>query len=384
MSLSVSRTTSALSRPEVRDSSTSERGFAYRPALDGLRAIAVLTVVMFHSRGGIFPGGYIGVDFFFVLSGYLITSLLVSEHRRAGGVSFRRFYARRALRLLPALLLMCAVVLTAWSLVPSLPDHDETLTGVLTSLTYTSSPVAAAGGSGLGAMIPTWSLSVEEYFYFLWPLLLLALMTRAGERLRIAVGSIALLTIVYRWWAPLGAGWDITRIAYGADTRAEQLVIGCSLAVVLPRTGRTIRTGVAAAATGLMIVFVLWPGNETHEAYLYGGSTVVALSAALLIAHVVQHPTSGVGRALCARPLVWVGQRSYGIYLWHVPLIALVAAAPMPGPTQLVTKLVLVFAIPAISYKYLEAPCLNFKRRLTQAPAPASSELGVVAAVARP
>jgi peptidoglycan/LPS O-acetylase OafA/YrhL len=358
-----------------------DRAFGYRPELDGLRAIAVLTVVLFHSRGGAFPGGYIGVDVFFVLSGYLITSLLMSEHDRTGRISFRRFYARRALRLLPALLLVCAVVLAGWALVPSLPQHDETLTGVLTALTYTSSPVAAGGVSELGVMIPTWSLSVEEYFYFLWPLLLLVLLARAGRTWRIAVGSLVVVTIAYRWWGAFGAEWSMARISYGADTRAEQLLIGCGLAVLLPHVRQTVRAGVAISAAALLALFVLWPGDQTHEAYLYGGSTVVALLVGLLIAHVVQSPTSALGRSLRFRAFTWVGQRSYGIYLWHVPLIALVAATPLGTSAQLVVKLVLILAVPAASYKYLEAPCLNFKRRLEPVQAPQRHTRPAVAGV---
>jgi peptidoglycan/LPS O-acetylase OafA/YrhL len=359
----------SMSRVRQMTGPARDRAFRYRSELDGLRAIAVLTVVVFHARGGAFPGGYIGVDVFFVLSGYLITSLLMSEHGRTGRISFRRFYARRALRLLPALLLVCAVVLAAWALVPSLPEHDETLRGVLTALTYTSSPVAASGASGLGVMIPTWSLSVEEYFYLLWPLLLLVLLVRAGPRLRIAVGSLVLVTIAYRWWGSFGAEWSIARISYGADTRAEQLLIGCGVAVVLPHTRRTVRAGLAVPAAGLMAVFVLWPGSQTHAAYLYGGSTVVALLVGLLIAHVVQHPSSTLGRALRVRAFTWVGRRSYGIYLWHVPLITLVAATPLGASAQLVVKLVLILAVPAASYKYLETPCLKLKRRLESGPA---------------
>jgi peptidoglycan/LPS O-acetylase OafA/YrhL len=345
-----------------------ERGFRYRPGLDGLRAIAVVTVVAFHARGGTFPGGYIGVDFFFVLSGYLITSLLVGEHRRTGRISFTHFYARRALRLLPGLILVCSVVVVAWLLVPSLPDHNATLTGVVTALTYTSSPVAAGQMSHLGAMLPTWSLSVEEYFYFLWPLLLLALMSNAGRSWRIAVGAIALSAIAYRWWTALGAGWDITRIAYGADTRAEQLLIGCGLAIVLLQTRRNVRASLGAAAAGLLVVFVLWPGDQTHEAYRYGGSTVIAIAAALVIAHVVQQPSSALGRSLCLRPLVWLGQRSYGVYLWHVPLIAIVAASAIPGSAQLPVKLTLIFVVPALAYRYVERPCLGFKHRFDGTP----------------
>ena len=117
-----------------------------------------------------------------------------------------------------------------------------------------------------------------------------------------------MVTIAYRWWGAFGAEWSMARISYGADTRAEQLLIGCGLAVLLPHVRQTVRAGVAISAAALLALFVLWPGDQTHEAYLYGGSTVVALLVGLLIAHVVQSPTSALGRSLRFRAFTWVGQ----------------------------------------------------------------------------
>jgi peptidoglycan/LPS O-acetylase OafA/YrhL len=352
--------------------------FHYRPQLDGIRAIAVLGVVAFHSRGGAFPGGYIGVDVFFVLSGYLITTLLMAEHASTGRVSFRRFYARRALRLLPALVLVCGITALMWALVPNLPDHRDTLYGTLAALTYTSSVVAAGGVSHLGVMLPTWSLSVEEYFYLLWPVALACLIALNGRSRWIVGGSLVLAAISYRWWSAWGAGWDIQRISYGADTRAEQLLLGCALAAALPMLRYRIGTAAATVGAILLGAFVVWPGDLPSEFYFHGGSTILALTAAVLIAHTSQQPDSPFSRVLSARPLAWIGQRSYGIYLWHVPLIALVAATHTSSIVQLVVKLVLVFLLPALSYRYLETPFLRVKRRLGAAPAPPRAASGLL------
>ena len=345
-------------------------GVAYQPQLDGLRALAVLLVIAFHARGAQFPGGYIGVDVFFVLSGFLITSILAAEHARHGRISFGRFYFRRALRLLPALILVCAVVGAAWIWVPALPDRRATLIGDIAALTYTSAPIAASGASDLGAMLPTWSLSVEEYFYFVWPLLFIVLLRRFRDRADLVVAVLVAVAIAYRLYVAVGTDWSITRIAYGPDARAEQLLLGCALALLLRRYSASIRTWQVLLAAAVLGAFVLAPATATSPVYLYGGSTAIAVITALLIAHLVGSPGAPVSRLLALPPLVWIGQRSYGIYLWNLPLIAMVAATSLGSSTQLAAKLVLSFAIPALSYRFLEAPFLRLKDRFSSIPTP--------------
>jgi peptidoglycan/LPS O-acetylase OafA/YrhL len=316
------------------------RPLIYRPPLDGVRSIAVLTVIVFHAHAQWLPGGYIAVDIFFVMSGFLITKILLTELEVKGHISIRSFYIRRALRLLPALLLMCAVVSLAFFVVPGVTHRSATLLGVLTALTYTSSIVLAAGGSDLGWMIPTWSLSVQEYFYFVWPFLLILGTRRGQRRWRTFMIALTVVAITYRFIAPAIIGLSLQRVSYGADTRAEQLLIGCLLAVLLSAVRRTVPAWTVPLAGFSLVVIVLLPGNLTTEPYLYGGSTLVAIIAALLIAGLTQQPAGLPARLLSLRPLVWVGQRSYGIYLWNLPIVALIAATGLNHKLQLVIKIV--------------------------------------------
>jgi peptidoglycan/LPS O-acetylase OafA/YrhL len=335
----------------------------YQPALDGVRAVAVLTVVAFHARAQWFPGGYIGVDIFFVMSGFLITKILLAERERKGHISVGSFYIRRALRLLPALLLMCAAVTLALLLTPGVTHRSATLVGALAAVTYTSSIVLAAGGSDLGWMIHTWSLSVEEYFYFVWPFLLMVGTAWGARRWRTLVVGLTAAAIAYRFVAPAVFGWSPQRVAYAADTRAEQLFIGCLLAVLLPVARRKIPLWVILLAGVSLAVMVLLPADITSKTYLYGGSTLVAVMAAVLIAGVAQQPGGLPARLLSLKPLVWVGQRSYGIYLWNLPIVALIAATSLNDDLELLIKIGLTFLIPALSYRWVERPFLRLKAR---------------------
>lgn len=331
----------------------------YTPALDGLRAMAVLTVIAFHVRGTFFPGGYIGVDVFFVLSGFLITSLLVGEHRRTARISLPRFYLRRALRLVPALVLVCLALALACL---TLPVHDmhSNLVGDVSALLYASSPLAASGHD-LGAMLPTWSLSVEEYFYLVWPAALLLCLRRRSPVTW--VSALLGLAVLYRWVVPALLHWGPMRISYGADTRTEQLLVGVLLALVLGRLGRIpVAVGVLAAA--LLVAFVVAPAGWTSSLYLGGGSTVIAVLAAVVIAVVMQRTRQRSMSLLTNKWSTWVGARSYGMYLWHNPVIVIVAATGLPGILQEPVKLVLIFVVPALSYRYAEKPFLRLKDRI--------------------
>ena len=342
------------------------RWSGYLPALDGVRSFAVLAVVFFHARQQWFPGGYIGVDIFFVLSGFLITTILLEEREATGRVSVKSFYARRALRLLPALLLVCAVVTVAFLLVPGVTRRSETLLGVLTAVTYTSSPVLAGGASNLGWMIPTWSLSVEEYFYLIWPFILIAATSPRIRRWRALILALTATAIVYRFLAATVFGWSLTRVAYGADTRAEQLLIGCLLAVMLRVVRGKVPTWVVVLTASLLTLMIVLP-TDTEAFYLHGGSTVVAVAAAVMIGGLAQQPSGLPSRLLSIKPLVWIGQRSYGIYLWNLPIIALIASTSFSDNQQLAIKIGLTFLIPALSYLWIERPLLRLKRRSRRA-----------------
>lgn len=347
----------------------------YQPQLDGVRALGVLLVVVFHARSAFFPGGYIGVDVFFVLSGYLITGILVREIEHTGRLSLTHFYVRRALRLLPALGLVCTVVGILYLFLPGAQGRNATLLGTVAALTYTSSPLAASGHQ-LGAMLHTWSLSVEEYFYLIWPFAL-ALIHRRHRWWHRALLALTILAIIYRFlgWSVLG--WSIQRLSYGADTRFEQLLIGATLAVVLPRLGRQVPSWAALGAGLLLAAFVVLPPQITGEFYLRSGSTLIALLTALVIANLATRPHQWPARSLSWNPLVWIGQRSYGIYLWNPPLVALLALTAWADSIQLAVKLALTFIVPALSYAFLERPCLRLKARFQPAEESSSSAMEI-------
>jgi peptidoglycan/LPS O-acetylase OafA/YrhL len=328
--------------------------------LDGVRGAAVLAIVAFHAMSDRLPGGYIGVDLFFVLSGFLITRLLLAEIEAHGRLDLRAFYVRRALRLLPALLLCCAVAAPLFVLLP-VTERSQSLLGTLTAVTYASSAFAAAGAD-LGWMIHTWSLSVEEYFYLVWPFALAAIALRR-HRTRIMAGVVA-LAIGYRLVAGIGTDWTVQRISYAPDTRAEQLLVGAFVAFLLAGRPRRVPVAVLGAAVLVFPVFVLLPARLTEPFYVdFGGSTVVAVAAAVLVAGLADARSTSLHRLAAWRPLVWVGERSYGIYLWNLPIVAIIAATPVPGPAQMPVKLVLTFLVPALSYQLVERPCLRLKSR---------------------
>jgi peptidoglycan/LPS O-acetylase OafA/YrhL len=345
--------------------------------LDGLRALAVTFVVLFHLTPGALQGGYIGVDIFFVISGFLITSLLIDEKRRTGAIALRSFWARRARRLLPALALL---VLVSSSLALAIGGDVLVSIGrqLLGAATFSYNWLAiAAGSSYFEAGTPElfrnlWSLAVEEQFYLLWPLLVIALLAMTKRRwmtppvIAIAIASAAAMV------ALSFGGAEPTRLYYGTDTHAFGLAIGAAIAIVgVPAvTSRAAR--VAVSATGLVavaglvaIALVLVDGSDL---VFRGGLVVVALLSGIAVATAAS-PESWFGRALDLQPLRWVGQRSYGIYLWHWPAFVLLSAA-MPGWTngELAVglgglALVGTLVAATLSYRFVEQPIRRFGYR---------------------
>ena len=338
------------------------------PQLDGLRALAVALVVGSHlvrtEDLEVLPGAFVGVDVFFVLSGFLITSLLLREHAETGRLDLRRFYLRRVRRLAPGLLLVCAAVAAVVALVPGpfgleAASPLEALVALGYGMSWWSGLELEGGPYLLGL---TWSLSVEEHFYLAWPLLLLVLLRR-GHGLR-AVAVVAALANA--WPAVLWLrGADPERLYYLPDTRVAQILTGCLLAALLFTSVRRARPLLGplpalAAAGWLAWVAVHWSRDDAG--YWLGGMQLVGLAAAVLVGHLVLHGHGLPSRALAARPLVAVGVWSYGIYLWHLPLVRL--ARPVLGETLLVTvgALLASVAVAAASYRFVEQPVLRGRR----------------------
>lgn len=344
-----------------------------RPSLDGVRALAVLLVAGVHTRPKLLPGGSVGVDVFFVLSGFLITTLLVEELDGNGRIHFGRFYARRALRLLPALAGLLAVVL-AWALFVASPStrHDA-LREVVAAASYTRNMPwwDAVPGTLLGH---TWSLALEEQFYLLWPLLLVAVV-RSGRPAR------ATTALFLACWVVVG----VLRLSEVAGPgllwvqRPEALVLGAAVALLRRDQGaawtgsraRSLATaGVVVGAAGL-VALGLWDGAD--RMFGVGFSLAAVASVALLLGLVVLHE-QGVARVFARRPLVQFGRMSYGFYLWHMPVLRWVddRLVGRAAVLRVAIGLGLAFAATVVSYRVLEQPALRLKARF-RAPQPVKS-----------
>jgi len=353
---------------------------AYRPGLDGLRAIAVAAVFLYHARIDWLPGGFLGVDLFFVLSGYLITSLLLVEWEARNRIDLRRFWLRRARRLLPALVV---VVLASLALAAIFARQDlaHTRGDALSSLLYyTNWHEIIANHSYFNLMgnpsllQHTWSLAIEEQFYIVWPLLLVPCLVLVGRRrlpMLIIAGIAASAALMWILYNPNG---DPSRVYYGTDTRAFLLLMGILLALVWPWIQR-LRQAVpllelfgVAALVGTVLLF-----RQMHEfnPTLYRGGDLAAAFCFVVLVAAVAHPRTGIGEALGVAPLRWVGERSYGIYLWHWPIIVLVAGVnTRPSPGVVVAEAALVLTAAALSYKFVEQPIRtgSLQRRLARHP----------------
>ena len=344
----------------------------YRPGLDGLRALAVAGVVLYHAGVSWMPGGFLGVDVFFVLSGYLITSLLLAERRRKGRVGFKAFWMRRARRLLPAVLLVVFVCLLAASTIAR-DDLARTRGDALASLLYlTNWHLIAASHSYFNAfgrpslLQHLWSLAVEEQFYLFWPLVLMGSLKLLGRRYTVVLTVLLVLASTALMWGLYDPNQDPSRVYYGTDTRAATLLVGALLAFAWPlggfgdevsRRAARVLDGVGCAA--LLAVLALFVRTQDYDPWLYrGGFLLVALCTAVLIA-VVVHPASSVGRAMGSEPLRWIGIRSYGIYLWHWPVMMLSRPGidvPWRGTFVVLAQIAVTVALAALSYRYVEMP----------------------------
>jgi peptidoglycan/LPS O-acetylase OafA/YrhL len=344
----------------------------YLPGLDGLRALAVMSVLLYHGDVASLKGGFLGVEVFFVISGYLITAILLAERKNSFRIDLKRFYSRRAKRLLPALFLTLFLAM----LITAIFFRDElaTLRGdTVSSLLYVTNWFFVFGQKsyfesvGRPSLVQhLWSLAVEEQFYLLWPLIFAAGMRFLGrKRLFIAtlVGALLSTVLMAVLYHP---GVDPSRVYYGTDTRAAGLLIGAALAFVWApyRLTRSVGRGAPLAlnAVGVLslgvLVWMLFVTDQFSDWLYRGGFLRVSLVTALLIA-VVVHPAAKIGKYLGMRPLRWVGLRSYGIYLYHWPIFQLTRPqldVPLTGTPLLVLRLLLTFAVATVSYKYVETP----------------------------
>jgi peptidoglycan/LPS O-acetylase OafA/YrhL len=339
----------------------------HRKALDGVRGLAVLAVVAFHARIPGARGGSAGVLVFFVLSGFLITTLIVEEHRAMGELNLRRFYARRALRLWPALAVLLLVSLAGDSLFLTGVSRHRLLVEVASSAGYVMNWVLAtksafpASTSYLGH---TWSLSVEEQFYLVWPLLCLLLL-RARWTWRTKITVVAGGAVLSSGWrAVLEHSHHMTHAAYGLDTNATSLLAGCALGLAFAG-GMSLavnRWFVWSALAFVAAVCVRGDLLPLHFGLLEAGVTIATV---ILVAHLLA-TASPLAPVLEWAPLVYVGKISYGLYLWHFAVFAVINSGHFPqwsAPELLAAKLTISFALAITSYYLVERPFLKLKGR---------------------
>ena len=353
-----------------------ERLTGRQPALDGLRAVAVGAVLFFHGGVAAAPGGFLGVDVFFVLSGYLITMLLLREQQLTGRIALGAFWARRARRLLPALFfVLVAVALYAAFLVEPQARLSLRLDGLAT-LGYVGNwrQLGADGGYFAQGATPsplrhTWSLSIEEQFYLVWPLVVVALLrgralTAGRVRRVLAVAVIgALLSAVLM---AVLVGGDVSRVYYGTDTRAQSVLVGCALAALLrlrrPAAPAHLRAVALAGWLGLAGVLAAMVAVAGTDPRLYdGGLLLFDTAVAALLAAVVLAPDGSLARLLSVGPLPALGRISYGVYLWHWPVFVVMTAegTGLEGLTLLALRLGLTLALAVLSWRLVERPVLG-------------------------
>ncbi len=348
--------------------------FQYLPGLDGLRAISVLAVVLYHANISWAVGGYLGVESFFVISGYLITSLLLREFLVNKQINLGCFWLRRVRRLLPALcLLLVAVVPLAWWLAPdAIPRLREDIPGALLYISnwvFVSRQISYFEKFGRPPLLQhLWSLAVEEQFYLVWPLafwgILRILRLRSAKqtsRLALPILILAGTTfgLMISRYNPLA---DPSRVYYGTDTRATGFLLGAGLAMLRKPGSVSVRRGRMVNAAGLAgMLGLLWLFGNLHEhtTYLYRGGFLLSASLTCLVILSVSSPQAPLSKLLGFRPLRWLGTRSYGIYLWHWPLMVVWnwgSGSAQPDAVTLALQLILTGLLAEFSYRWIEQP----------------------------
>ena len=361
------------------------------PALDGIRALAIGLVLVFHGGFSWAGGGFFGVDVFFVLSGFLITGLLIGEFRQNSHIGLRRFWAHRIRRLVPALLVMLAGVACYAEFFAPPDTLGQLRSDAIATLLYGNNWHLVNGTQGYFAalntprpLLHTWSLSIEEQFYLVWPLVVLAVMKWTRSlRVLLTVTVVGALASALEMAYLYHGGSGINRIYYGTDTRAQALLIGAALAIVLarPQPGHgvgddssssvlsLVRTAtllpaargvlMVAGAAGLAAIVAMSVAVNSGTGWLYqGGFGLVALAATALVASVSLVPDSPWARALSLRPVRYVGAISYGLYLWHWPVFVVLdnARTGLAGWPLFGVRVAMSVTIAALSFHLVETP----------------------------
>jgi len=407
---------------------------AHVRGLDGVRAIAVLGLIAFHTGLSSIPGGFFGVDAFFVLSGYLITTLLVNEWAATGTIRLRRFWARRARRLLPALFVLVAAIGIVMAVAPRLLATPHILGDALSTVFYVSNWYSIHGGvsyftaaASPSPLLHTWSLAIEEQFYLVWPLVVLAVLnvgTRRRERQRVRIQTVRVLEGGHLSILPLAAERDAewarrrrlhllfglasfgalasalqmvilapngytTRAYYGTDTRAQALLVGAAIATGLvlwkDEAARLRRFGAVIGLVGIAGSGVLWAVAKEASSFAFsGGFLVASLLAGLVVLGAVLAPQGPAVRLLEIPPLPALGRISYGVYLWYWPVLLVMTGSRLPWGVYplFAARVAVTVAIAAVSARLVELPirrgALSNWRSWVATPVAAAAAIGLV------
>ncbi|HEU4510857.1 MAG TPA: acyltransferase [Pyrinomonadaceae bacterium] len=342
----------------------------YRPALDGLRGIAILCVLAFHThhlfKWSFLNGGNGGVDIFFVLSGFLITTILVAEWGETGAISLKAFYWRRALRLVPAFILLLVALYFLSNLLLSPVEANDTRRAMPVAFVYASDLALAFFHIRLGALQHTWSLAIEEHFYLIWPLLLVA-----GLKLGIGRKRLVMITLLLALASALHRavlhqlGAPPVRTYYGFDTRADGLLIGCAMGMCVSWGMVRLSSFKPLLAPSLILIAVCMFATDYASPFMHlGGFTLLASATAVLIVNVVLSPSSYSRTLLEYGPLVWIGRISYGLYLWHYIIFKATSFVPVSWPLKLSLAVAATFAVTSLSFYLIEQPIRGFNKRI--------------------
>ncbi|MFV9672788.1 MAG: acyltransferase family protein [Acidimicrobiia bacterium] len=353
----------------------------YMPGIDGLRAIAVVAVILYHAEFGFIPGGFLGVEVFLVISGYLITSLLILERVRTGTIDLKEFWTRRARRLLPALGVLLLLVTTG-ALLFARDALFRLNQDVFAALTYSTNWVMIfrqesyfEGFARPPLLRHLWSLAVEEQFYLFFPLIFAGVMlllsrrsTGYGQTARrfMGIAAVAVVASTALMWLMYVPYEDPSRVYFGTDTRASGLFVGVALAFAwqpwrfttsLARRGMITLNAAGFTALGLLTFILLTIGE--YDVFLYqGGFLVVSILTAVVIA-VTVHPQGVLNPVLGNSLFVWIGKRSYGLYLYHWPVFVLMRPeidVPWSRWPTLVAQVAVTLALTEASYRWIEQP----------------------------
>lgn len=329
--------------------------------LDGLRGIAVMGVVVFHLAVEWAGNGYVGVDVFFALSGFLITWLLLEEHDRTRHISLTRFYMRRILRLYPALVATVLLVLLLGLLAEQV---DRVLPGAIAALLYAANWWIYTGREAL-LLEHTWTLAIEEHFYLLWPLLVILWMSRRGP-VR-AVGMVVTAVLAALVLLPWPEAFEGVR---GSYLRGAPIVWGSLAAALLRRVeiGPRSRSIVGVAGLGALLVlsFMMVTPTRLPTEWMTGLRSLPGLLSVIVVIAVVASPGCMAARILSWAPLRWMGKRAYGIYLYHLPITMVLAFqldVGLPDFARALLTVALTITVAGASYRWLETPFLRLKRR---------------------